>query len=97
VEVLLEVVAEREVEERTPVRGQLHRRREAALDNREVAGCEMAVEVVDVGADLEPVLLRQALGVDARPGDDDHPELGHALLGLGERFDHAAQEVASDA
>src|SRR5215218_8509763 len=36
VEVLLEVVAEREVEERSPVRGQLHRRRQAALDDGEV-------------------------------------------------------------
>jgi DNA-binding CsgD family transcriptional regulator len=44
--VLFEVVPQGEVQERTPVRGQLHRRGEAALNDREVTGCEMAVQVV---------------------------------------------------
>ena len=52
VEVLLEVVAEREVEERAPVRGQLHRRRQAPLDDRQVAGGEHLHVVADVGDGL---------------------------------------------
>ena len=46
VAVLLEVVPQREVQERPARgRGQLHRRRQAALDDREVAGDEVAVQV----------------------------------------------------
>jgi hypothetical protein len=96
VEVLLEVVAEREVEERPAVGGQFHRRRQAALHDREIARGEVAVQLVDVGAHLEAVVLRQALGIDARPGDDDHAELGHPLLRLRERGDHAPQQVPAD-
>ena len=97
VEVLLEVVAEREVEERPPVGGQLHRGRQPALDDREVAGGQVAVEVVDVGAHLEPVgVLGERGRVDARPGDDDHPQLGHELLRLREGVDDAPEQVAAD-
>ena len=96
-EVLLEVVAEREVEERAPVRGQLHRGRQATLDDCQVADGEVPVEVVDVGSNLEAVVLRQALGVDPRAGDDDHPQVGDALLRLGVRVDDAAQQVSSHA
>src|SRR5215212_11786810 len=60
VEVLLEVVAQREVEERPPAGGQLHRCGQAALDDRQVAGREVLIEVVDVCAHLEPIVLRQA-------------------------------------
>lgn len=56
VEVLLEVVPQREVDERPPVGRQLHRGRKAALNDREVAGGEVPVEVVDVGANLEPLV-----------------------------------------
>ena len=97
VEVLLEVVAQREVEERPPVGGQLHRRGQPALDDREVAGGQVPVEVVDVGADLEAVAARQRRGVDPRSGDDDHPQARHALAGRGERVDHRAQQRAADA
>ena len=31
------------------------------------------------------------------PGHDDHPQVGHALLGLGEGGDHPSQQVAADA
>ena len=62
VQVLLKVVAERKDEERPLVGGQLHRRRQPALDDRQVAGREVAVEVVDVGADLEPVPLGELAG-----------------------------------
>ena len=89
VEVLLEVVAQREVEERPPARRELHRRRQAPLDDGEIAGREVAVEVGHVGADLEPVGARQRRRVDPRPGDDDHPQLRHAPPRLRERGDHA--------
>src|SRR5262249_53352911 len=56
VNVLLEVVLKREVEERPAVGGEFHRGREAALDDREVASGQMPVQVVYVGADLEPVV-----------------------------------------
>ena len=85
-EVLLEVVAEREVEERPAVRGQLHRRRQAALDDREVARREVAVELVDVRADLEPVVRRQRLAGSMRgPATTIIRSAGHALLRLRER------------
>ena len=44
-EVLLEVVLEREVEERRSGRRELHAGREAALHEGQIAGGEMAVEV----------------------------------------------------
>lgn len=53
VEALLEVVAQREVEERPLLRGQLHRRRETALDDCQVTGRQVTVEVVHIGDDLE--------------------------------------------
>src|SRR6188768_1431404 len=53
VEVLLEVVAQREVEERPLLRGQLHRRRQAPLDHCQVTGRQVAVEVVHIWDDLE--------------------------------------------
>jgi hypothetical protein len=57
---------------------------------------EVAIEVVHVGDDLEPVGLRQRVRVDARAGDDDHAQLRHVALGLVERGDHPAQQVSSD-
>src|SRR3954449_11944063 len=83
VEVLLEAVAKREVEERSPVGGQLHRGGESALNDGEVAGGEVAVEIVDVGAHLESFGAREARGVDPRSRDDDHPQLGTERLACG--------------
>ena len=53
------MVAQREGEERPAGRDQLHRRRQAALHDGDVAGREVAVELVDVAAHLEPVGARQ--------------------------------------
>ncbi len=97
VEVLLEVVAEREVQERPPAGGQLHRGGQAALDDGEVAGGQVAVELVDVGPDFQPVMGGQAPGIDPRPGHHDHPKIGHPVFGFGVGGDHAAQQVAADA
>lgn len=55
VELLLEVVLKREVHEWALGCGELHAGGEAALDDGEVAGCEMAVELGDVGAHLDTV------------------------------------------
>src|SRR5204863_6396012 len=44
VEVLLEVMLQGEIDERRAVRGQLHRRRQAALHHRQIAGRQMLVE-----------------------------------------------------
>ena len=96
-EVLLEVVAEREVEERPPVRRQFHRGGQSALDDGEVAGGEMPVELVDVRAYFEPVVCGQGARVDPRPGDDDHSQRRDPRLGLGEGGDHASEQVAADA
>ena len=58
VEVLLEVVAEWEVQERPAAGGQLHGRGQPTLDDGQVAHRQMAVELVDVRADLEAVVRR---------------------------------------
>src|SRR5947207_2708663 len=62
----------------------------------DIARGEVAVQLVDVRAHLEPLVLPEALRIDPRAGDDDHPELGHALLRLRERGDHAPQQMPAD-
>ena len=77
VELLLEVLAEREVDEPASCRGELHRGCEAALDDGDVASGEMPVQVGEVPADFEPIDRSQARGVDAWPGVEleDSPQL----------------------
>src|SRR5947208_2908401 len=74
VEVLLEVVPQREIDERAPVRGQFHRGRKPSLDHGNLADGQMAVQLMDVGTDLETVLAGQARWFDAGAGDHDHPQ-----------------------
>ena len=76
-------------------RGQLHRRRQPALHDGEVAGGQVAVQVVDVRAHLEAVGARQRRRVDARAGDDDHPQRRDALAGLRERGDRRGAAACS--
>ncbi len=83
VEVLLEVVPQREVQERPPGRRQLHRRGQPALDDREVARGQVPVQLGHVRPDLQAVAGGQAGRVDARTGHDDHPQVRHEPLGLG--------------
>ena len=92
-EVLLEVVLEREVEERPAVGGQLHRGRQAALHDGEVAGGQVPVEVVDVADDLESVVSRQRAWVDSRAGDDDRAQSGYVRGGEWVGLDHPAEQV----
>jgi hypothetical protein len=94
-EVLLEVMPQWEVQERAPVGGQLHRRREPTLDDGEIAGSEMTVEVVLVGPQFQPLDLRQRRWVVPRACDDDHPQLGSVPFRLGERLDHPAEQVTA--
>ena len=42
-------------------------------------------------------MLGEGGGIDARAGDDDHPQRRHPLLGLGVRRDDPAQEGTADA
>ena len=60
VEVLLEVVAQRNVEERAAGRRQLHARGQPSLHDREVAGSEMPVQLGDEPAHLQALVLREA-------------------------------------
>ena len=53
VEPLLEVALEREAEEWPPRRDELHRRRQPALHDGDVAGGEPAVQVVDIAVQLD--------------------------------------------
>jgi hypothetical protein len=59
VEGLLEVMAEREVEERPAGGDQFHGGRESALNDRQVADGQMAVQVMDVGMRLDAIVRRQ--------------------------------------
>ena len=90
-EVLLEVVAQREVEERSPVRRQLHARRQPTLHHREVARGVMPVELVDVRAHLQALVLGQRAWIDPRACDDDHPQRRHSQLRLREGLHHPPQ------
>ena len=93
------MVGQGEVEEGSPVGGELHGGGQAALDDGQVAGGQVAVQVGDEGPQLESLLLagRQAGGVDAGAGDDDHPQLGHRSFGQREGVDDPAQERGADA
>src|SRR5581483_12256003 len=84
-EVLLEVVLEREVEERSPGGGELHRGRQAAVADRDIAGGEPTVEPVHIPMRLEAVGARQAVGIQTRTRDQDHAKVGDELLGYRER------------
>ena len=96
-EVLLEVVTEREVQERAAVRRELHAGREAALDHGQVARGQMAVQLGDVRPDVQTLVARQRRRIDPRPGHHDHPERRHDLLRTRIRLDHPAQEVRTHA
>ena len=97
VAVLLEVVAQREVEERPPGGGELHRRREAALDDREVAGGEVAVQVRHERPDLDARRRIEGRRVDPRAGDRDHPQAVDPPGGLRVARDHPPEQRLADA
>ena len=73
VQVLLEVVPQRHVDERTAGRDQLHGRREPALHDRDVAGGEMQVQVGHETGHLETVVAGERTRVDPGAGNENHP------------------------
>ena len=75
VEVLLEVVAQRDVDERAAVGGQLHAGGQPALDQRDVAGGQVLVQVRQVAADGQAAPAGQRRRVDARAGDHDEAQV----------------------
>ena len=83
VEVLLEMVSEREVEEGASVGGELHRRGQPALDDGEVAGGEVAIELGNVRPDLEPVVVRQRAGSMRGPATTIMRSSGTSLFAMG--------------
>ena len=72
---LLEMPLEREVEEWPPRRDELHRRREPALHDADIAGGEPAVQAVDIAVQLDAV-RGEARRIDARAADRDHAQIG---------------------
>ena len=97
VDVLLEVVPKRKVEKRRVVGRELHRRREPALDNREVACSEVPVEVVDVGVHRDQVVRKSNADRSAarRRRPSEARERGLSASGIGSA--DLAQERAADA
>ncbi len=81
-ECLLEVMAEREVEERPVAGDQFHGGGQAALDDGQIAYCQVPVQVMHVRVDLDAIGCRQEPRVDARSGHDDHSQAGDGTPGL---------------
>ena len=97
VEVLLEVIPEREVEERRLCRDELHPRREPALDDRHVADRQVPVQLVHVLPNLDALGSRQGARVDPRPAHDDHAQRRDARLRLRVAGEHPPKQVDADA
>jgi hypothetical protein len=100
VEVLLEVMPQREVEERPLRCGQLHRRRQPALHDGQVAHRQVPVEAIDVAAHLQTGIVSKAgkaRGVDTWPSDDHHSQLRGEPLRQGVGGDDLLEECPSDA
>src|SRR5262245_57972206 len=76
VEVLLEVIAQREIEERRPERRQLHRGREASLHDGEMGGGVMPEQVGHVRARVDARPRGQLGGVEPRARDEQHARVG---------------------
>src|SRR5271155_2161212 len=76
-EVLLEVMAQRYVDEGTLARGEFHGGGQAALHHPEVACREVPVKVMHVPVHLKTAVRRQTGRIDPRAGHHDHPQLWH--------------------
>ena len=96
VEVLLEVVLQRHVDERPPVGGELHARREPALHDRQIARREVTVEVGHVAVVLHAVARGNERGSRRGPTTTTNRSAGTSRAGGGHRFDHSPDEVAAD-
>ena len=69
---------------------------EAALDDCEVARHEVAIQVRHERADLDVRRRAKRRGVDARPGDRNHPQSRDARRGHRVGSDHPAQQRLAD-
>ena len=96
VPVLLEVVAQRHVEEGPSRRGQLHAGREPALHHGHVARRELPPEVGHEAEHRGTAAPGQRARVDPRPGHDDEAQVGPGPAGRGHRVEHPPQQVAPD-
>ena len=92
VPVLLEVAAQRHVDERSAVRDQLHRRRQPALHDCQVAAGQRAEEIVDVADGAHPLDRLDQARVDPRPAHEQQLRLGHVAAQLREAGRDPPQE-----
>src|SRR5439155_26499752 len=76
-ELLLEMVAQREVEEGGLEGGQLHGGGEPALDDGEIGRRMVLEELGHEGTDVDLRVLGQLARIEARPGHEDHARLGN--------------------
>src|SRR5438874_1549102 len=93
VEVLLEVVAQRDVDKRTAIRDQLHGRRQPALHYRQVAARQGLEKVVHVASCLHAIDGWKVVGVDARSADQQQLCLRNLGAKNAKRLDDAVQEM----
>ena len=98
VEVLLEVMGEREVDERPLGGGELHRRREPALHDGEVADGEVAIQPIDVAVHLETGrVVGGSRGRSAGRRRRSCAGPGTVRRAIGVRGDRHLEQVAADA
>src|SRR5688572_8904857 len=96
VEVLLEVMAQRDVQERPARCCQFHACRQPALYDCQVAGGKVSVELRYEPAHFEALVLTERARIDPWPGNDNHPKRRHSTLRLRKCLDHSAQQVSAD-
>src|SRR5690606_10713017 len=97
VPVLLEVVRQREVEERYAGGDEFHRRRQAPLHQGGVGRRQHAVQVVDVAVVLHAFDTGQRGGVYARAAHNLQTQVRHPLAGQGERRGDAPEQRGPNA
>jgi hypothetical protein len=90
--VLLEMPAEWDGDERPPVRDELHRRRQSALDDRKVAAGERAEQVVHVADDPYALDRLERRRIDARAADEQQLCVGDVVAQFHERIGDQPQE-----
>ena len=90
--VLLEMVAQREVQKRCGRRGEFHAGRQTALDECKIAGRQMAVEIRHKSSYLDPLRHVEFCGIQPGTYDHDHAQFGDQGLGHGIGFQNAPDQ-----
>src|SRR5262249_3371441 len=93
---LLEVMAQRKVEERSPERGQLHGGGEAALDDGEIDGGMMPEEIRHEGAHLDAGAPRRLHLREPWTAHEDEARLGNLRGDEGEGLRALPEETPSN-